>query len=96
MAGSARRPGSTAPPAAMTRFYLEEIPRASHRDQRDQPLLGPVRGTRARWSRARQPARRPLPVRRVAPPDQPVGAAVMPGVLDHPAELLRPEAWTGS
>src|SRR5262249_56635662 len=37
------------------------------------------------------PARRPVTACRVPAPYQPVGGGVMPAVLDHPPELLRPE-----
>src|SRR6202041_1388679 len=38
-----------------------------------------------------EPARGPRRIGRVAPPDQPLGVTVVPRVLHHPAELLRPE-----
>src|SRR5262249_56704186 len=86
--GATRIDGGTCRDDAPT---LEKIPRLSHGEQRHQPLPGRCCGTRTPRPLSRQPAHGPLPARRVTAPYQPVGAGVIPDVLDHPAELLRPE-----
>src|SRR5262249_45377524 len=64
---------------------LQQVARPGHGQHRGQPL---PRATRAVPG---QPARRPVAGIRIPAPDQLVSAHVMPAVLDHPPELLRPE-----
>ena len=54
-------------------------------------VAGPVHGQDRHQTTGREPARGPGRSGRVAAPDEPLGVAVVPGVLHHAPELLRPE-----